>query len=244
MDNKKEIDNFDIFRNHLDFSCKTDRYVVCVLRRIKDIPKDELNRLGSNEHQRMIWTRYIDSLDYWDRKVEAIKELARNNNARAYIYPQVRDNEQCLFGLAAKVIETIQKKNYSVKPEHLLRSAYSENHMSRDKKWVLDLDHKEMYGYRLGFVEDLVTRKLKEAGKTGTEWYKVPTPNGYHIITSPFNLMEAQRECAMFYEGERDFPEQVPCGPGEYDTVHHKRIGWLHKDGMSLLYFPGSRQNG
>ena len=139
------IDNFDIIRKHLDFiDTKLDRYVVHILRRPKDISPEMKNALGANESQRLIKTYYIDSLEYFDKKREAIKELCRANNARAYIIVQPKDNFECLLNLGKKIFDTIQNKNYSVKPEHLIRQAYCEWHKSRKKVWILDLDDEEI----------------------------------------------------------------------------------------------------
>ena len=217
------IDNFEIFRKHLTFETKQDRYIVHVLRRLKDV-KQIGNELGSNECQRLLRTYYIDSLDYFDKKIPAIKELCKSNRARAYIIPQVRNNEECLLNLAEKVLETIRLKNYSVKPEHLLRAAYCEYHKSRKKVWILDLDNNEMHGWTVEQVFELVKSQLKAIGKDESEAYLVQTKSGMHILTSPFNLQEAYKLCPMLYEG-------VHKGPNGEDVV-----GWLHKDGMSLLY--------
>lgn len=217
------IDNFEIFRKHLTFETKQDRYIVHVLRRPKDV-KQLGNELGSNECQRLLRTYYIDSLDYFDKKIPAIKELCKSNQARAYIIPQVRNNEECLLNLAEKVLETIRLKNYSVKPEHLLRAAYCEHHKSRKKVWILDLDNNEMHGWTVEHVFELVKSQLKAIGKDESEAYLVQTKSGMHILTSPFNLQEAYKLCSMLYEG-------VHKGPNGEDVV-----GWLHKDGMSLLY--------
>ena len=217
------IDNFEIFRKHLTFETKQDRYIVHVLRRPKDV-KRLGNELGSNECQRLLRTYYIDSLDYFDKKIPAIKELCKSNRARAYIIPQVRNNEECLLNLAEKVLETIRLKNYSVKPEHLLRAAYCEYHKSRKKVWILDLDNDEMHGWTVEQVFELVKSQLKTIGKDESEAYLVQTKSGMHILTSPFNLQEAYKLCPMLYEG-------VHKGPNGEDAV-----GWLHKDGMSLLY--------
>ena len=169
-------------------------------------------------------TYYIDSLDYFDKKIPAIKELCKSNRARAYIIPQVRNNEECLLNLAEKVLETIRLKNYSVKPEHLLRAAYCEYHKSRKKVWILDLDNNEMHGWTVEQVFELVKSQLKAIGKDESEAYLVQTKSGMHILTSPFNLQESYKLCPMLYEG-------VHKGPNGEDVV-----GWLHKDGMSLLY--------
>ena len=251
------IDNFDIIRKHLDFiDNKLDRYIIHILRRPKDISPKMKNTLGANESQRLIKTYYVDSLEYFDRKIPAIKELCDSNNARAYIIVQPKDNFECLMNLGKKIFDTIQNKNYSVKPEHLIRQAYCEHHKTRKKQWIIDLDYNEMTEYVLGYdkkiwtvdeVKDLILSELKkiqdmDPTKYGTsleeQLYIVPTKNGCHIITPPFNLMNAQKKCNLMFEGRRIFEEYIPWGLDEYKTVKHEITGWLHKDGMTVLYIP------
>ena len=232
------IDNIEKFRKFMTFEDKHDRYIVHILRRPKDV-KELGNELGSNECQRLLRTYYIDSLEYFDKKIPAIKELCKSNRARAYIIPQVRNNEECLLNLAEKVIETIRLKNYSVKPEHLLRSAYCEYHNSRKKVWILDLDNDSMtekkevlafpgprYETKTWTVNEVlsfVKSQLIAVGKKEDECFVIDTKSGHHIITSPFNLQAAYKDCSMLFEGVH--------------KVDGKEIvGWLHKDGMSLLY--------
>lgn len=217
------IDNFDIIRNHLDFiNTKLDRYVIHILRRPKDLTEDQKNLLGSNEAQRLIRTYYVDSIEYFDRKIPAIKELCKANNARAYIIVQPKDNFECLLNLGEKIFETIRNKNYSVKPEHLLRQAFCEWHKTRKKQWIIDLDEDDpnsMQGWTLEDVKKLVIEQLEEIGKDLNDMYVVQTPHGHHIVTSPFNLQSAFKKCNMMYEGLKD-----------------NKVGWLHKDGMTLLW--------
>lgn len=247
-----EIDNIDIFRKHLTFIEKTDRYIVHILRRPKDlVDVPEMKEIGANEHQRLLRTYYIDSLEYFDRKIPAIKELCKTNHARAYILPQVRNNFECLLSLGEKVLETIRLGNFSAKPEHILRSAYCEYHKSRDKRWILDLDEKEMTEsiydkksidvvkktWTPNEVMALVKKNLTACGKDPESAYFVKTKSGCHIVTSPFNLQAAFAECSLLFSGERkDVDKIVWTGPGEFELKYKKTIGWLHKDGMSLLY--------
>ena len=217
------IDNFDIIRSHLDFiDTKLDRYVIHILRRPKDLTQDMKNVLGSNEAQRLIKTYYVDSIEYFDRKREAIKELCQANHARAYIIVQPKDNFECLLNLGEKIFETIRNKNYSVKPEHLIRQAFCEWHKTRKKQWILDLDEDDpdaMQGWTLDSVVALVKEQLVAIGKNPDEMYLTTTKHGHHVITSPFNLQEACKKCNMMYEGLKD-----------------GRTGWLHKDGMTVLW--------
>ena len=250
-----EIDNFDIFRKHLTFKEKTDRYIVHILRRPKDLKNDPaMAVIGANEHQRLLRTYYIDSLEYFDTKIPAIKELCTTNKARAYILPQVRNNYECLLSLGEKVLETIRLGNFSAKPEHLLRSAYCEYHKSRDKQWILDLDDDCMteYIYNINFggsslkkkmwtVDEVLTLgkdNLVACGKDPELAYVVKTKSGHHIITSPFDLQKAFKKCGMLFEGEHKncVVDKIWTGPGEYELKKKNLVGWLHKDGMSLLY--------
>ena len=255
------IDNFDIIRDHLEFiDTKLDRYIIHILRRPKDISQDMKNVLGANEAQRLIKTYYVDSLEYFDKKREAIKELCRANNARAYIIVQPKDNFECLMNLGQNIFKTLQNKNYSVKPEHLIRQAYCEWHKTRKKQWIIDLDKDEMVEYRgkdhdwsikrwtVNQVKRLIVKQLRKIQKIekskhpdNPTWledqvYEVPTKNGVHIITPPFNLMEMQKECGLMFEGRKKFKERKDIGPGEYDFIEHECTGWLHKDGMTLLF--------
>ena len=137
------IDNFEVLMAHMDFVDPNDRYIVHIMRRPKDC-KALTNTLGSNEAQRRIRTYYIDNIEYLRAKIPAIKELCNSCHARAYLIVSPKDNFDCLLNLGKKILETIQMKNYSVKPEHLLRQAYCENHKSRKKMWILDLDNDSM----------------------------------------------------------------------------------------------------
>jgi len=268
------IDNFETFKSRLDFRDKTDRYIVHVLRRPKDC-EGLKNALGSNECQRLIRTYYVDSIDYFEKKIPAIKELCESNRARAYILPQVRNNYECLLNLGEKVLETIRLGNYSAKPEHLLRSAYCEYHKSRNKVWILDLDADCMTEYRdeatfgghamssktwtPAEAFDLVKRHLVAVGKSEDDCYMVPTKSGFHIITSPFNLQAAYKECGLLYEGVKKAKTKMAVRylkPGDrgytgspgldrrFEFDEKDVVGWLHKDGMSLLYYTDGKTDG
>lgn len=241
-----EIDNFAEVRKHLEFlDTKLDRYIVHILRRPKDIPSQMKNELGANECQRLIRTYYIDSLEYFDRKMPAIKELCKANLARAYINVQPKDNFECLMNLGKKIFDTLQCKNFSVKPEHLVRQAYSEWHKTRKKQWILDIDDdcciewfevEDEHGkkcicsktWNVDSVISLVKKQLVAIGKSEDEVYSLKTKNGYHVICSPFNLIEAQKLCSFLFEGRHKMLNE------NGDLV--ERTGWLHKDGVTLLY--------
>lgn len=240
-----EIDNFNIFLDRMTFESDFDRYIVHVLKRVKD---EERRLYGASDTNRMIKTFYVSSKEYLEKKIPVIKDLCTSNGARAYILPQVRNNFDCLVNLAKITLDNLS--NPTQKPDHLVRSAYCGNHKSRDKKWVIDLDGDSMTEctrtgntdfreteWTVGSVLKLVREQLTKIGKDPELAYVVPTKSGSHIVTSPFNLQEAYAKCSLMFEGE-----QTRCvgiewtGPGEFREIRKRITGWMHKDGMSLLY--------
>jgi hypothetical protein len=253
------IDNFEIVKNKLltFIDPKLDRYIVHILRRSKDISPEMKNELGSNESQRLIKTYYINSVEYFERKIPAIKELCDSNNARAYLIVQPKDNFECLINLGKKIFDTIQNKNYSVKPEHLMRQAYCENHKSRLKRWIIDLDFDEMteychcvnYGgtsywtktWTVEEIKKLIIDELHIMQKHSSKYttyvedqiFEIPTKHGVHIITKPFNLQSVQENCGLMFEGRKKFKRK-----NENKIEDVEQTGWLHKDGMTPIYIP------
>lgn len=243
-----EIDNFNVFLDKLTFETDFDRYIVHVLKRVKD---EEVRLYGASDKNRLIKTFYVSSREYLEGKIPVIKDLCASNRARAYILPQVRNNFDCLVNLAKLTLDNLQ--NPTQKPDHLVRSAYCGNHKSRDKRWIVDLDEDSMIEsiYEANFggsslmkrewsydeVVSLVSDQLSKTGKDPNSAYVVRTVHGFHIVTPPFNLQETFKKCNLMFEGERkDVFDKIWTGPGEYELKYKKVTGWLHKDGMSLLY--------
>jgi len=248
------IDNFDIIRSHLTFESDYDCYIVHVLKRAKD---DKCKSYGVNDTNRLLKTFYIVSLEYFDLKVPVIKDLCDSNCARAYILPQVRNNEDCLKELLKIVVDNLS--NPTIKPDHLIRSAYCGYHGSRDKKWILDLDDDNMIEYKrsTGFpydqvsarkwtpdeVLELVKKCLVAVCKSEDDAWMIPTKSGHCLVTSPFNLAAAHNHCTMLFQGVTKMQTGIKhTGQGKCEPIHKDINGWLIKDGMAMLYFRGSNE--
>lgn len=225
------VDNFDIIRAHLDFKSEFDRYIVHILKRAKD---DQGVAYGSNETNRLIKTFYITSLEYFDKKIPVIKDLCDSNLARVYILPQVRSNEDCLKELLKIVVDNLS--NPSIKPDHLIRSAFCGFHGSRAKRWIIDYDYENSYGYDFDFIVNLIKENHIEIGNNPElDMFIVPTKNGKHIVTKPFNLEKCFKKCDMLYQGVKKI--KIAENIDTFKNV----TGFLIKDGMTLLYIPESK---
>ena len=197
----KTIDNFDLIKEKLlEFKKPGDFFVVHVIQRMKDKKTAGSVNPGDStgDNQRLIKTWYIDSLDYWDTKVPLIKEIAEANNARAYILPTVRNRLTVNRVLLKKMVDMIDDTN--CRYDHLIRTAVCGCHTSTKPFWIVDLD-KEMAPDRyktddkkIDFLkrwsEDIVwdvSRLVERTSRKPEEIFKVPTVNGLHIVTPPFD---------------------------------------------------------
>jgi len=205
------IDNFDLFRPHLEFkkAVKTggkkdgkeindtyDRYIIQILRRAKDVRGTEY---GSNETNRLIKTYEVSSVEYYDKKRSTIIDLCRSNHARAYILPQVRSVRDCMIDLLKLCLDSLD--NPTIKFQHILRSALCRMHKSRDKKWIIDLDNDEMYGVTKDDVFNYVKDALVACGKTPDDAFLVPTRNGWHIVLRPIDSKALNEQFPMAFKG-------------------------------------------
>lgn len=201
------IDNFNAIREHLRFDNPGDIYVVHVMFRVKDLPNDADKQmyLSHEETQRLVRTYYVDSLSYLDKKIPAMKDLAINNKARVYFTMTRKNRITCNRIIAKKIIDEIDNPN--VRYDHLIRSAVCGCHISDYKWWTLDVDNDtvvypdkaEYWKGNVGkatmnlmSIKDKVIAemsKLVDETKTrsGSEIFTVPTKNGCHIMTPPFN---------------------------------------------------------
>lgn len=174
------IDNFDIINGILDFSEPNTFYFVQVLKRRKENPDMKTN-------VRVINNYYIynsNDLDHIKPKITADCEL---HNARAYINLNRLDLVNIALYTQKIIIDYIIAKQYE-NVKNAYATACGNHHSESTKKWIIDIDTKDEAVKQeiLAFIAELHTEFKKEPP------YKViaeiPTKNGYHIISNPFNM--------------------------------------------------------
>ena len=171
------IDNFEIIKPLLEFPNDDIYYHLQILRRGKDHP----DMPAAN---RVIKSYFICSLESLDYVEEEIKKLCEFFGARAYI------------NLAPKSI----KKTTMLQLKYLAQRAYEGDFKKiwkswntcageikgEESRWVVDVD-----SFSSVIVRDIINcihhiqpenyDKVKEV---------IPTKNGFHIISEPFNLQQ------------------------------------------------------
>ena len=183
------IDNFELIKSLLEFPNDDIYYHLQILRRGKDHP-------ALPAANRCIKSYFICSLESLDYVEDEIKKLCEFFGARAYI------------NLAPKSI----KKTTMLQLKYLAQRAYEGDFKKiwkswntcageikgEETRWVVDVDNisidnanlqKENYEERLvkylAYLEPIGNKIIA----------KVPTKNGYHLITTPFNIQRFKEQC-------------------------------------------------
>jgi len=176
------IDNFELIKSLLEFSNEDIYYHLQIIRRGKDHP--ELPAAN-----RMIKAYFINDINDLDFYEQEIKELCKFSEARAYI------------NLAPKSI----KKTTMLQLKYLAQRAYEGDFKKiwkswntcageikgEKSRWVVDVD-----GPTDGEISEFIEYQCEPIVKNfnGHIISKIieyiPTKNGYHLITTPFNLQQ------------------------------------------------------
>ena len=173
------INNLDIIKPLLKWEDTNDFYFVQVLIRKKDNPDNKF-------YKTVISTFYVSSMESLDNLFPEMILLAKYRNARVYINLNRRNYEQLGLQMIKKVADGLINKSYKD-----IRNAYSSIcgsfFVEKTKKWIIDTD-----GYtpqQIHAMKDLIS----ELG--GIIYETIPTVNGMHLITSPFNTLDFSKKC-------------------------------------------------
>ena len=185
------IDNFKLIKPLLTFPNADIYYHLQILRRGKDHP--ELPAAN-----RVIKSYFICSLESLDYVEDEIKKLCEFFGARAYI------------NLAPKSI----KKTTMLQLKYLAQRAYEGDFKKiwkswntcageikgEEPRWVVDIDSKDKFEILeiKRFINSLSAKMLlmlDTIPPTDRELVliEIPTKNGVHLITKPFNLYQFER---------------------------------------------------
>lgn len=182
------IDNFNIIKPLFYFNEGNDMFFhLQILRRGKDHP--ELPAAN-----KLIQSWLVRSRDHLDKLRDEVVFLCEHHKARAYINVAGKDFDKLNTLIMKKLADNIHTGNI-INPWHVYNSACGEL-KSRCKLWVVDVDTKDPVSVRT--IEStidqiwLATHPEHEGRFRELMWLvaKIPTMNGYHLITQPFDLQK------------------------------------------------------
>ena len=203
------INNYDLITPMLDFQSEDDYYMLQVIKRRKENPDMEVG-------ERVLRTVYVTSLEKLNKLWNDLTTLAEQNNARVYINMNVKSMKKtsmlAMKELAGRVMDDNFKGAY-----HIFDSAAGQCGASRDKKWIVDLDY-DPKTFKMHYSDyiDAAKRTINLCQPEGNKVLEtIPTLNGVHLITNPFNINEF---------GEKLEERGLHCPD-------------IHKNNPTLLYF-------
>ena len=167
------VNNFNLISKFLTFESGDDFYFLQILKRKKENPEQTSN-------SRTIKTYYIDSLEKFFKLEKEIQTLCELHNARAYINLNKRSYEKIAFHHLKKVTDCLLNKDFkSIKDAY--NSVCGSFSNSTEKRWIIDVDSS---------IEEatLIAHEIqKQSSEDSNILGYIPTLNGFHIITKPFN---------------------------------------------------------
>jgi len=177
------VDNFKQIEVQLAFPSEDSFYFVQVIQRKKDNPGIK----GANNSSRLIKGYYITSVEHLEREKEEIVLLANHYNARAGINLNRRSFRRIAFQTLQKITDQMMNDDYkSVRRAY--NSACGQFAKETDKKWIIDIDDKEFNCLEL-------KKHLFNIDPKGHKIIMIlDTPNGLHVISSPFNIQEFRKK--------------------------------------------------
>ena len=199
------IDNFDIIKPLLKFENENIFYSLEIIQRKKE--NHELER-----HAKLIRDYYLYSVDDLDKLKSSIIENCEKYNARAYLRLNPRDAYRIALYTQKKIADLLLEGNYKA-----VQNAYQKvvgQHSwtggETKKTWLIDLDDMWADTPMVDEIETFINT-LQPCDVPNKVLARIPTKNGIHLITTPFNLAEFKKEY-----GETD----------------------VHKDNPTILYIP------
>lgn len=200
------VNNFDQIRSMLEFPEQTSFYFLQILKRRKDNPD-----LGKD--MKHIADYYIYSLEQFDELKPRIISQCDVENARAYFRINRRDAKKIAMQVLKRTVDYIMSEDYRA-VKNAFASCAGEFHSDPDKKWIVDVDWKDIpegldHDVYLNTLIAKVQELVRETGRDDSV-YTIPTKNGIHVICRPFNL----KKFSEFYSVD------------------------VHKDNPTILYNP------
>ena len=204
------INNFELLREIFNNMTENEVISVMLLKRKKDFTTDKSN----HQSARLIRTYSINNLEYFNDKEKEIINLCEFFKCRAYIDVRKKNNKIIALDMLKQIAEQIKNEQYDCSNVyHSVLSSCS----SKDKVWIIDLDSKDDDIYN-SIIEKIT--ELSEHNTSGKVLYKVPTRQGYNILTTPFRM-------DIFNKWKEENKIDVD----------------VHKHGTALLYYPDSLNN-
>lgn len=184
------IDNFEQIKSLLTFDNENEFYFLQIIQRKKD-HKDSNFKLGISNNNRLIKAYYIFDIEQLDKYKLEIITLCDEFNARAGICLNKRNSKMLSFEMMKLLAENIGNGYYN-QLGGLWNTVCGQHYSDKDKKWLIDIDD---LNYNCLELKEYIYNQQPIGDKYITT---IPTKNGIHYITKPFNMGEFGEKYSEF----------------------------------------------
>jgi len=175
-----KLNNLELILPFLKFDDPNDFYFLQVLKRRKENPDLGKDMINLRDY-------YIFSKDDLVRRMPGIIDLCDSERARAYLRLNVRNSKKTSLETLRRLADMIASGNYNA-GWRAWASCSGEFHSDPDKKWIVDIDWKDLESKSdLNQISILIKDLQEETGRDPMV-EMIPTLNGVHIISRPFNM--------------------------------------------------------
>jgi hypothetical protein len=172
------IDNFDLILPLLTFSKADSVYLCQIVGRRKENPELGRNAVKYRDV-------FITSVTDIEKVKDTVKRWCSLFNARAYINLNEKSGTKAALAAAAETVRRVGETGFMKGGERIYVSCLSKSPSAGAKRWVVDVD--TLDDRELAAAEERIRAAAPEGDKIKA---MVRTPGGYHLVTSPFNLMD------------------------------------------------------
>lgn len=175
------IDVFEQIKPLLSFNSNDDFYFLQVFQRRKDMTN------GAKKNTIIIKDYYIHSMDYFEKKYPEIKALCEFYGARAGLRLNKRSFQKCTFRTMLNITAQMMQEDFHSTKQAFSKAAGQCHAETTRKLWLIDLDVKDLT--LVDVIKDFINTKCKP-DNINKYIMTLPTKNGFHIITTPFDRSE------------------------------------------------------
>lgn len=179
-------DNFDLIKSLLKFENEDDFYYIQILARKKENE--------NSKSVKQVKDYYVSNMEYFESHEQQIKDLCEFFNARAYIRLSRRSWTKVAFEMNKKLAEVLQNGQFEFSRKVFNKAAGRGRSISEPTRiWHVDMDKEDFeseqdFNFAVSQVKSFIDELHTEIQKDYKRIIDVPTPNGLHIVTEPFNV--------------------------------------------------------
>lgn len=187
-----KVNNFEQIESLLDFTSSDDFYFVQIIQRKKENP--EISHHKSNR-TRAIKSYDINSLELFRNKKSEIIELCKVFNARAYIHLTKRSYKKLAFQMQLNIAERCISGNYELMGRVFNTCCGITEVRVKPFNWVVDIDNMDtdVLAEYIKLIESIYVPIDNESAIIDI----IPTINGEHLITRPFNVHKFKQDLVI-----------------------------------------------